>query len=253
MVLKFDESFATFQEPEFRRMVVNGLLHIFVPHIERRFEMSSIELSVIINAYDIGSLLFLMPITYLGSRQGAHRPRILGHGSIILGTGSLIFSLPAFLTGPYYGEAVTNLCTDFPPIIDKSEEDLLIYEDAKRKPLEYYEVILQGVSFATQGRPSQRKWNYLPVHDHFIVLTLKQILINIHFRSFEKSISVCSATIGMYCYQQFVNIYASTEDDFFYNLIVRMLWPFCSLYERQPKFEYPNRVEHWSVSPLCTK
>ncbi|KAF6210377.1 hypothetical protein GE061_013481 [Apolygus lucorum] len=100
-------------------IVINGLLHLMVPHIERRFELSSTEASIVINAYDIGSLILLMPITYLGSRHGAHRPRIIGHGAILLGTGSLVFSLPAFITGPYNSEVITNLCQAKSPFVDK--------------------------------------------------------------------------------------------------------------------------------------
>ncbi|CAH1399802.1 unnamed protein product [Nezara viridula] len=91
-------------------VIVNGLLHYFLPMIERRFELISTEAGLMTGAYDIASGICLIPVTYYGGQRRAHRPHYIGTGVIIMGTGSLIFSLPAFMAGPYKQYGFREIC-----------------------------------------------------------------------------------------------------------------------------------------------
>lgn len=100
-------------------VIVNGLLHFFLPMIERRFELISTEAGLMTGAYDIASGICLIPVTYYGGQRRAHRPHYIGTGVIIMGTGSLIFSLPAFMAGPYKQYGFHEICVlgmEHPPV-----------------------------------------------------------------------------------------------------------------------------------------
>jgi len=80
-------------------MVVNGFINVVASTIERRFTLLSEHSGLIMSCYDIASVVFTIPISYIGT--DFHKPRILGIGVFIIGIGSFVFSLPHFLSGPY--------------------------------------------------------------------------------------------------------------------------------------------------------
>ena len=83
-------------------MVVNGFVSVVISTIERRFDLRSTESGFIASAYDISSVICLVPVSYLGGLGS--KPRWLGIGIFLLGLGSYMFALPHFWTGPYdYG------------------------------------------------------------------------------------------------------------------------------------------------------
>ncbi|XP_061708271.1 solute carrier organic anion transporter family member 4A1 [Cydia pomonella] len=82
-------------------MVVNGFVNVVITTIEKRFGLRSMQTGVIAGGYDMASFICLAPVTYLGGRQGASKPRWLGWGALIMGAGSLMFALPHFLVPPY--------------------------------------------------------------------------------------------------------------------------------------------------------
>ncbi len=91
-------------------LVINGYINVGVATIERRFELSSSATGLIVSMYDITCAVLVLFVTYIGGR--GHKPRWLAWGLIIMGTGSVIFSLPHFTTGlyePVVG-SVSNLC-----------------------------------------------------------------------------------------------------------------------------------------------
>lgn len=61
----------------------------------------------------MASFACLAPVTYLGGRNSASKPRWLGWGVLVMGAGSLLFALPHFLVPPYKiaGEEMDDLCT----------------------------------------------------------------------------------------------------------------------------------------------
>ncbi|XP_050680474.1 solute carrier organic anion transporter family member 4A1 isoform X2 [Leptidea sinapis] len=93
-------------------MVVNGFVNVVITTIERRFGLRSMQTGVIAGGYDMASFACLVPVTYLGGRSGASKPRWLGWGALLMGVGSLLFALPHFLVPPYKvaGEEPADLC-----------------------------------------------------------------------------------------------------------------------------------------------
>lgn len=84
-------------------MVVNGFVNVVITTIERRFGLRSSQSGLIAGGYDIASFACLIPVTYLGGRPGASKPRWLGWGVLLMGIGSLVFTIPHFAVGPYRG------------------------------------------------------------------------------------------------------------------------------------------------------
>lgn len=82
-------------------MVVNGFVNVVITTIERRFGLRSSQTGLVAGGYDMASFLCLVPVTYLGGRRGASKPRWLGFGVVIMGLGSLLFALPHFAAPMY--------------------------------------------------------------------------------------------------------------------------------------------------------
>ncbi|KAF8778400.1 Solute carrier organic anion transporter like protein [Argiope bruennichi] len=80
-------------------LIVNGFINVVITTIEKRYELKSTESGLIAGCYDIASFICLIPVSYLGGTRS--KPFFLGSGLIILAFGSLVFSLPYFLAGPY--------------------------------------------------------------------------------------------------------------------------------------------------------
>ncbi|KFM77806.1 Solute carrier organic anion transporter family member 4A1, partial [Stegodyphus mimosarum] len=80
-------------------LIVNGFINVVITTIEKRYELKSTETGLVAGSYDIASFLCLIPISYLGGTRS--KPFFIGSGLIILAFGSLVFSLPYFLAGPY--------------------------------------------------------------------------------------------------------------------------------------------------------
>ena len=87
----------------FTGMVVNGFVNVVITTIERRFGLRSSQSGLVAGGYDIASFACLIPVTYLGGRPGASKPRWLGWGVLLMGIGSLVFTIPHFAVGPYRG------------------------------------------------------------------------------------------------------------------------------------------------------
>ncbi|XP_055964108.1 solute carrier organic anion transporter family member 4A1 [Sorex fumeus] len=80
-------------------LTVNGLVNSVVTSLERRFRLPGALSGLIASAYDAAACLCLAFVGYFGGR--GHRPRWLGCGLLVLGTGSLLFALPHFTSSPY--------------------------------------------------------------------------------------------------------------------------------------------------------
>ncbi|GBP12349.1 Solute carrier organic anion transporter family member 4A1 [Eumeta japonica] len=95
----------------FQCMVVNGFVNVVITTIERRFGLRSMQTGIIAGGYDMASFACLAPVTYLGGRSRASKPRWLGGGVLLMGVGSLLFSLPHFVAPPYRAPAAPDeLC-----------------------------------------------------------------------------------------------------------------------------------------------
>ncbi|XP_006867037.1 PREDICTED: solute carrier organic anion transporter family member 1B3 [Chrysochloris asiatica] len=78
-----------------------------ITQIERRFDISSSVAGLIDGSFEIGNLLVIVFVSYFGSKL--HRPRIIGIGCIVMGTGSILTALPHFFMGYYrFSKEITN-------------------------------------------------------------------------------------------------------------------------------------------------
>ncbi|GAB1287317.1 Solute carrier organic anion transporter family member 4A1 [Apodemus speciosus] len=90
-------------------MTVNGFINTVITSIERRFDLHSYQSGLIASSYDIAACLCLTFVSYFGGN--GHKPRWLGWGVLVLGIGSLVFTLPHFTAGRYEVEMDEGLGT----------------------------------------------------------------------------------------------------------------------------------------------
>ncbi len=86
--------------------VVNGINNVNTTSLERRFGLSSSQVSLVASSYDISAGLLTVPITYFGAF--AHQPRMLSFAALTMALGSLLMSLPHFITGLYELKEVSS-------------------------------------------------------------------------------------------------------------------------------------------------
>eukprot|EP00092_Neocalanus_flemingeri_P093922 GFUD01119394.1.p1 GENE.GFUD01119394.1~~GFUD01119394.1.p1 ORF type:complete len:688 (+),score=130.10 GFUD01119394.1:137-2200(+) len=82
-------------------LCINGLVNVVITSIERRFGLQSTQSGIIASSYDIGSLIIMIPVSYLGGQAGASKPRWIAGGMMVMGLGSLAWTVPHFSTEPY--------------------------------------------------------------------------------------------------------------------------------------------------------
>uniref|UniRef100_A0A8C3VA55 Solute carrier organic anion transporter family member n=1 Tax=Catharus ustulatus TaxID=91951 RepID=A0A8C3VA55_CATUS len=73
--------------------------------IERRFEISSSIVGIIDGSFEIGNLMIMVLVSYLGPR--VHRPKIIAVGCLIMSAGAFLSVMPQFLMGRYNYERIT--------------------------------------------------------------------------------------------------------------------------------------------------
>ncbi|KAJ7329234.1 hypothetical protein JRQ81_015408, partial [Phrynocephalus forsythii] len=67
--------------------------------IERRFEISSSVTGLIDGSFELGNLLVMILVSYLGPK--IHRPKVIGIGCIIMSIGAFVSVVPHFIMGRY--------------------------------------------------------------------------------------------------------------------------------------------------------
>ncbi|KAM7023516.1 solute carrier organic anion transporter family member 4C1 [Acridotheres tristis] len=93
----------------FQGIVVNGLINISISTIEKRYELNSSLTGLISASYDIAFCVLSLFVSYFGER--GHKPRWLAFSALMLGLGSLVYSLPHFSSGKYqYGGKIEDTC-----------------------------------------------------------------------------------------------------------------------------------------------
>ncbi|CAG0883537.1 unnamed protein product [Darwinula stevensoni] len=90
-----------------QQAVSSGYLNSVITTIEKRFEIPSSLSGVIASTYEIGNLITIIFVSYLGSHR--HIPVWIGRGVIVMGIGSMVFVLPYFMSDPYSGASGQNL------------------------------------------------------------------------------------------------------------------------------------------------
>ena len=87
---------------------INGFVNVVITSIERRFGLKSTETGMIASTYDIGSMIIMIPVSFLGGRAGASKPRWIALGMLCLALGSLIWTIPHFATPTYQVEVPSD-------------------------------------------------------------------------------------------------------------------------------------------------
>ncbi|CAH1153544.1 unnamed protein product [Phaedon cochleariae] len=84
----------------------SGYINSVITTIEKRFEIPSSLSGLVASSYEIGNVITVIFVSYLGSRR--HIPVWIGIGAVIMGVGSLIFMVPHFIAEDNKGIAVAN-------------------------------------------------------------------------------------------------------------------------------------------------
>lgn len=91
-----------------------GYLNSVITTIEKRFEIGSAISGSIAASYELGSLIAVIFISYLGGRR--HIPKWIGIGVILMGLGALLFALPHVIAEKYtvhhriINDTTENIC-----------------------------------------------------------------------------------------------------------------------------------------------
>ncbi|KAL1440382.1 hypothetical protein MTO96_009426 [Rhipicephalus appendiculatus] len=79
--------------------VVNGLVSVVTPTIEKRFQLLGVEVGMIQSMFNVASCIMITPVSYHGGV--GHKPVIMGIGALVVAAGSMVFASPHFLAPPY--------------------------------------------------------------------------------------------------------------------------------------------------------
>ncbi|KAJ0182431.1 hypothetical protein K1T71_001800 [Dendrolimus kikuchii] len=83
----------------------SGYINSVITTIEKRFEIPSSLSGLIASSYEIGNVITVIFVSYLGSRR--HIPVWIAVGAVIMGIGSLVFVVPHFIA-EVNGETLMN-------------------------------------------------------------------------------------------------------------------------------------------------
>lgn len=84
----------------------SGYINSVITTIEKRFEIPSSLSGLIASSYEIGNVITVIFVSYLGSRR--HIPVWIGVGAVIMGVGSIIFMVPHFIAEEHTGIMIAN-------------------------------------------------------------------------------------------------------------------------------------------------
>lgn len=95
----------------FQLMVEDGFTNSAITSIERRFQLRSQDIGIILSIYEFTVIISIIPVTYFGGR--GNKPRWISIGCFLMGVASLLFALPHFTTEryAYFSEKGTEQAT----------------------------------------------------------------------------------------------------------------------------------------------
>jgi hypothetical protein len=79
--------------------VINAIFPVDLSTLEKRFHMTSTQTGIISSWYDFAVLLAVFPVCHWGNL--GHKGRWIGLGSLIMGFGSLVCTMPHFISTPW--------------------------------------------------------------------------------------------------------------------------------------------------------
>lgn len=88
----------------------SGYINSVITTIEKRFEIPSSLSGLIASSYEIGNVITVIFVSYLGSRR--HIPVWIAYGAVIMGIGSLVFVIPHFVAESNSEMGITNNTDD---------------------------------------------------------------------------------------------------------------------------------------------
>uniref|UniRef100_A0A0A9W4U2 Solute carrier organic anion transporter family member n=1 Tax=Lygus hesperus TaxID=30085 RepID=A0A0A9W4U2_LYGHE len=101
----------------------SGYINSVITTIEKRFEIPSSLSGLVASSYEIGNVITVIFVSYLGSRR--HIPVWIGIGAVIMGIGSLIFMIPHFTAEPHSSaHAVNNTHENICKTVSVREQDM---------------------------------------------------------------------------------------------------------------------------------
>ncbi|XP_050084289.1 solute carrier organic anion transporter family member 4A1 [Anopheles aquasalis] len=101
----------------------SGYINSVITTIEKRFEIPSSLSGLIASSYEIGNVITVIFVSYLGSRR--HIPVWIGIGAVIMGIGSLVFMVPHFTGEANPGITIDNKTSDnICRIVSVREQDM---------------------------------------------------------------------------------------------------------------------------------
>ena len=96
-------------------LCINGFVNVVITSIERRFGLKSTQSGMIASTYDIGSLLIMIPVSFLGGRTVSSKPRWIGVGLMCQALGSLMWTIPHFATPVYDRTSAASVVEESAP------------------------------------------------------------------------------------------------------------------------------------------
>ncbi|KAG1688583.1 Solute carrier organic anion transporter family member 3A1 [Nymphon striatum] len=109
-----------------QQMLSSGYFNSVITTIEKRFDIPSAVSGTIASTYEIGNLVTIIFVSYLGTHR--HIPVWIGKGTLLMGVGAIFFALPHFIDQQYnfsgsYGEEGKDGKINITLLYSKWDED----------------------------------------------------------------------------------------------------------------------------------